>query len=392
MCRRDRAVKVTLLGPTFPFRGGIAHHTTLLYRAFAAEHTARLVSFKRQYPRRLFPGPTDRDASAAALQVPETEYRLDPLGPWTWEATARAITANAPDLLVVPWWVTYWAPSIGTVARRARRLAPAMRLAFLCHNVVPHEHAPFARALTRWALAPGHAYVAHARPQAEALRALLPGAVVRVYPHPLYDMFAGAEGPSRAEARAALGLPAEAPVALFFGFVRPYKGLDDLLAALARARAQGLDLRLVVAGEFWDDVAQCRARAAELGVAEAAVITDRYIPNEEVPRYFAAADVVALPYREATQSGIAAMAYGFGRPVIATTAGGLGDAVVEGVTGLLVPPSDPAALAAALVRFFREGWGERLAEGVARHRAEISWEGLVGVFEDICATAHRPPP
>lgn len=382
-------MKVTLLGPTFPFRGGIAHHTTLLYRAFAAGHTARLVSFKRQYPRWLFPGQGDRDASAAALHVPEAEYLLDPLAPWTWETTARAIAAGAPDLLVVPWWVIYWAPSIGAVARYARRLAPAMRVAFLCHNVVPHERAPFARALTRWALAPGHAYVAHARPQAEALGALLPGAEVRVYPHPLYDMFAGAEGPSPAEARAALGLPAGAPVALFFGFVRPYKGLDDLLAALARARAQGLDLHLVVAGEFWDDVARCRARAADLGVAEATVIIDRYIPNEEVPRYYAAADVVVLPYREATQSGIAAMAYGFGRPVIATTAGGLADAVIDGVTGLLVPPADPEALAAALVRFFREGWGARLAGGVAKHRAEISWEGLVRVFEDICATAHR---
>jgi hypothetical protein len=323
--------------------------------------------------------------------VPEAEYLLDPLGPWTWEATARAIAAGATDLLVVPWWVTYWAPSIGTIVRRARRLAPAMRVAFLCHNVVPHERAPLARTLTRWALAPGHAYVAHARAQADALHALLPAAEVHVYPHPLYDMFAGAGEPSPAEARAALGLPADAPVALFFGFVRPYKGLDDVLAALARVRAQGLDLRLVVAGEFWDDVARCRARAQELGVAEAALIVNRYIPNEEVPRYFAAADVVVLPYREATQSGIAAMAYGFGRPVVATSAGGLADAVLDGVTGLLVPPSDPEALAAALVRFFREGWGERLAEGVAKHRETISWEGLVRVFEDLCRRAPSPP-
>jgi len=171
--------------------------------------------------------------------------------------------------------------------------------------------------------------------------------------------------------------------------VRPYKGLDDVLAALARVRAQGLDLRLVVAGEFWDDVARCRARAQELGVAEAALIVNRYIPNEEVPRYFAAADVVVLPYREATQSGIAAMAYGFGRPVVATSAAAWPMPCSTASPGCLCRLGSEA-LAAALVRFFREGWGERLAEGVAKHRETISWKVWCACSR-ICAGAHPRP-
>jgi glycosyltransferase involved in cell wall biosynthesis len=374
-------MNVTLLGPAHPFRGGLAHHTTLLYRAFARRGPARLVSFTRQYPRWLFPGASDRDTSAAPLAAPEAERLLDPLDPRSWWATARTIAAPPPDLLVVPWWLAYWAPSLGTVVRRVRRLAPRTRIVFVCHNVVPHERTPLSAPLTRWALAPGDAYVVHAQEQAAALRALLPAAVVRVTPHPLYDMFVPAEMPARAAARAALGLPADAPVALFFGFIRPYKGLDDLLAALPAACAAVPGLRLLVAGESWGDPRDHLARAGALGLGDAVTFVNRYIPNEEVAPYFAAADVAVLPYREATGSGVAALAYGFGLPVIATAVGGLGEIVTGEVSGLLVPPGDPAALAAALARYFGEGLRVRLAAGVAAQRDALSWERLAEVVE-----------
>jgi glycosyltransferase involved in cell wall biosynthesis len=377
-------MKVALLGPAHPFRGGIAHHTTLLFAAFARRHEARLYSFVAQYPRRLFPGADDRDHSAQPLVVAGVERLLHPLDPRSWGATAQAIAAWEPDLLVIPWWQPYWAPSLGSVARGVRRQAPRARVIFLCHNVLPHEHVPFARTLTRWALVPGHAYLVHAEDQARALATLLPGARVTVHPHPLYDMFATGELPSRAAARAALGLPADAEIALFFGFVRPYKGLDDLVAALALARAERPALHLLAAGEFWDDARRHRAAIAALGLEGATTILDRYIPNEEVARLFAAADVAVLPYRAATQSGVAALAFGFGLPVIATAAGGLGGAVVDGVSGLIVPPGDPAALAAALLRYFGEGLQASLAAGVDRQRAVLSWDGLVTAFEALC--------
>jgi glycosyltransferase involved in cell wall biosynthesis len=208
---------------------------------------------------------------------------------------------------------------------------------------------------------------------------------VRVHPHPSYEIFS--EGaPSREEARRALGLTGR--VLLFFGYVRPYKGLEDLLTALTLARPDAWD-RLVIVGEFYEPPERYRALLADSRLRDRVLVVNRYVPNEEVARYFAAADVAALPYREATGSGIAQVAFGAGVPVIATRTGGLEEVVEEGVTGLLVPPRDPPALARAIERFFGEDLGPALRAGVARTRQRFEWEGLVEAIEGLAEECLR---
>jgi glycosyltransferase involved in cell wall biosynthesis len=217
------------------------------------------------------------------------------------------------------------------------------------------------------------------------LERLARGRPVRVHPHPSYEIFS--EGaPGRGEARRALGLTGR--VLLFFGYVRPYKGLEDLLAALTLARPDSWD-RLVVVGEFYEPPERYRALLSHPRLRERVLVVNRYVPNEEVARYFAAADVAALPYREATGSGIAQVAFGAGVPVIATRTGGLEEVVEEGVTGLLVPPRDPPSLARAIERFFDEDLGHRLREGVARDRRRFGWDGLVDAIEALAAECLR---
>jgi glycosyltransferase involved in cell wall biosynthesis len=377
-------MKVAVLGPTYPHRGGIAHYTTLLARALAARSdvaSLRLVSFRRLYPGFLFPGTTQFDASGEALRPPvEPDAMIDSMNPFSWRAAGKRAASGAPYVLIVPWWHPVFGPSLGAAARAARPAGAAgPKRLFLCHNVEPHEATPIDRALSGYGLGAADGFLVHARAEEERLRSRAGARPIRVHPHPTYDVFSRTP-PDREAARAAVG--ARGRTILFFGYVRPYKGLADLLEALRLARPDAWDTLLVV-GEFYEPRDRYAAALADPALRGKVVLVDRYVANEEVASYFAAADVVALPYRSATGSGIAQIAYGAGVPVIATRAGGLEEVVEEGRTGLLVPTQDPPALARAVERFFDQALSAPLRGGVARARARFGWDALVDALFEL---------
>ena len=365
-------MRVALLGPTHPHRGGIAHYTTLLARSFAKSHETHIVSFTRLYPGILFPGATQFDRSAEALLPPvEPERLLDSVNPLTWRRAGMRLKALDPDILIVPWWHPFFGPSLGTAARIAKHGGRPKRI-FLTHNVEPHEATPVDRWLAGYGLGAADGFLVHARAEGERLRLRAGARPIRVHPHPSYEFFSE-RGPTRDAARAAIG--ARGRVILFFGYVRAYKGLGDLLEALRLARGDAWD-QLYVVGEFYEPRASYDAALRDPALAGKVTVVDRYVANEEVATYFAAADVVALPYRSATGSGIAQVAFGAGVPVIATRTGGLEDVVADGISGLLVQPSDPKSLARAIERYFDQDLGPRLREGVAAARGQFTWDAL----------------
>ncbi|MCA9969062.1 MAG: glycosyltransferase [Anaerolineales bacterium] len=369
--------RYALIGPTYPYRGGIASYTTLLAETLRQTHEVLLISFSRQYPRWLFPGKSDRDPSQRPLRTP-AEFLLNPLNPFSWRRTLRRLRAWQPDVVVIPWWVPFWAPAWAALGRGVRRLPSRPRLLFICHNVLPHEQGrlrPLLPALTRWALAPGSGFVVHSAADGRILQQLLPGAPMRVTPHPTYAALGAAP-----DAPLPVALPADRPLLLFAGFVRPYKGLDVLLDALAQLKRP---LHLLVAGEFWQGSAAYAAQIAALGLSDRVTLLDAYLPNETLAAAMRRAAVVVLPYRSATQSGIIQLAFGLGRPVITTDVGGLAEVVTHAQTGLVVPPEDPAALAAAIERFFAEDLGPCFAAAIARENGRFSWQHLVTQLEAL---------
>ena len=365
----------TLVGPAWPWRGGIAHFQLATARALAARgHRVDAVTFRRQYPDRLFPGRSQFDDGPPPSDQPIAPQLLDPISPGSWLRAARAIPGQVAVLMV---WMPFFAPMLGVIARRLR--ARGVRVLAVVHNALPHERRPGDRMLTRWMLRACDGIVAMSEQVARDVGALGIGAPLEVVPHPTYDGFG--EPVPRARARAALALPADVPVFLFFGFIRRYKGLDVLLDAWAEVLHHVPDARLVVAGEFYADEEALRRQAASLG---ASVRLDAdYIPDERVAAYFGAADAVVQPYRTATQSGVAQIAFHFGRPVVTSDVGGLAEVVPDGVAGRVVPPEDPAALAGALVAFVRGQQGPRLEAGVAVERQRYTWERLAEALERL---------
>jgi glycosyltransferase involved in cell wall biosynthesis len=367
-------MRTVIVGPTYPFRGGISHYTTLLAARMREEGEVLFVSFKRQYPRFLFPGRTQLDDSSRPIRT-GSERLLSFARPLSWRRSAKRIVDFAPDALVFSWVNPALAAQYRYISGFVKRRLPGTTVLFWCHNVSQHERLPMARSLTRLAFRHGDHFIVTGERSRDDLLELLPGSAVTVRHLPELGVFSS--GISRGQARRELGLEADAPVALYFGFVRPYKGLVHLLRALPGAAGSVPGLHLMVVGEFWDDVSEYVMEIERLGIGERVTLVDRYVSNEEVPRYFAAADLVVLPYVTATGSGVVQLAYSFSKPVLTTAVGSLPEVVDEGRTGYLVPPADPAALADAIAHFFGSLPGRDYTADIEAARARFSWDGLV---------------
>lgn len=369
--------RITLIGPAWPYRGGIAHFQASMARALMARgHDVSAVTFSRQYPELLFPGTTQFDDGPAPTDLPAAPRLIDSVAPWTWSRTAQHIADGAAEVAVFQVWMPFLGPAFGVIARRLRKRG--VTVIAVVHNAIPHERRPGDRGLSRYGLSACDGLVVLSDQVREDLNTLGLTMPVRQRAHPAYDTFG--DSTPKAEARAALGLPAGAPVFLFFGFIRRYKGLHVLLDAWADVRRRVPEAVLVVAGEFYADEAALRAQIAGL---EGVRLDADYIPDDRVGLYVSAADAVVQPYVTATQSGVAQIAFHFERPVITTDVGGLAEIVPDGEAGLVVPPEDPAALADALVRFVEEGLGERMVEGVRRAKERTSWASVAEAVEEL---------
>ena len=377
-------MRICLIGPAYPFRGGLAHHTTLLYRHLRQRHHVAFYTFKRQYPQWLFPGATDRDTSHAPLKEEGIDNLLDSCNPLTWWRVGQHVRRRRADLTIMPWWTSFWTPQFFTIATVIKR-RPATPILFICHNVVDHESHSFSRLCTRAVLSKGDYFLVHSEGDGNRLRALVPGARITHAFHPIYDFFSAGTMP-KAEAKQRLRLQGE--IILFFGFIRPYKGILDLLHAMPLIR-RDRNITLLVVGEFWGDKGAFDRLIKELKLETAVRVIAEYVPNEEVGLYFSAADLVVLPYRSGTGSGIMQIACGLEKPVVATRVGSLPEVVEDGRTGFLVNPGDPEALARAVVRYFAEAKEAEFVENIRKTKERFSWERLVQLIEAAVTTVPR---
>lgn len=376
--------RLVVVGLSYPFRGGIAHYSTLLVRTLRGRYRTRFITLCRQYPGFLFPGKTQYDHSSAPI-VERNESIIDSINPLTWWRTARLLDRENADLIIFNWWQPFFGLAFGAILQLMSR-SGRQKVCFLCHNVLPHERHTLERLLCQFAFLHVRYFIVHSEEDKEKLLALKPTAIVQRNPHPTYSTFSEGQVHDKAGARRQLGLPPGGKIVLFFGLVRPYKGLAYLLQAWPEVRRH-LDCLLLVVGEFYDDKEKYTALVEQIGLGEHIRMVDEYVNNEDVASYFGAADVVVLPYIEATQSGIVQIAYGCGTPVITTRVGGLPEAVEDGRTGLLVDPGSAEQLAAAIVRYYEGGHEDEFRENIRRQSGKFDWDEEVRSIELLMAQA-----
>ena len=367
-------MRIAFLSSFYPLRGGIAQFNASMLTELGKSHTVKAFSFKRQYPDLLFPGKTQYVTPDDEALPVESEALLDTANPLTWPKTARAIRAWRPDLLVMKYWMSWFAPSLGYVARHAGcKVVPVL------DNVIPHEPHFFDKPLTRYFLKGCDGFITMSRSVTDDLLALQPGAKYTLLPHPLYAHFG--ERLPREEAEERLGLRHGMKNLLFFGLIRDYKGLDILLEAFRELPG---DYQLIIAGEPYGSFDKYRNLIDSLPGKERVHVFPDYIRDSEVKTYFSAADVTVLPYRSATQSGISSISYHFDVPMIVTDVGGLKGTVGDRGTGLVAPAATPGAVRSEILRYFADpGVRSGCVEAIRAEKQRLSWARFCADLTDF---------
>lgn len=370
-------MKFSIIGPLYPFRGGIAQHTAALNQALSQNHQTQVITFRRQFPGWLYPGATDRDPSQRP-PIPGAEYILDPLYPWTWYRTLQSIRAFNPDLTIIQWWTTFWAIPDRVICSSLKK--NKLRVAYMIHNVLPHETRLGDTMLARLGLGGTDQFIVQNPHQKDRLHDLYPDAAVRVCLLPGFPRLSS-QILDRSTARERLNLDLNADILLFFGIVREYKGLKTLLQSLTLLKQSGLTPILVIAGEFWENKQEYIRVISNSGLQNQVIIEDRYLPDAEAHLYFLSADVLVAPYTAGTQSAVTALAGSYGIPIIAS------QQIADGISPqgssrvYRVPPGEADELAKVIRYVLNIQEGEKVdpADPIK------DWDRMVRVIEGIAA-------
>lgn len=364
-------MKVAFLSVFHPFRGGIAQSNAQIYRAFERQgHELKVWNFSTQYPAILFPGTTQYVSEKDSADQIEHERTLSSINPLSYFKTAKAIRAYQPDMLILRFWMPFFAPSLGYVAGQVKK--DGTKVIAVIDNLIPHESRIGDGPLTQYFLNRCSGFVVMSTAVENDLKSVKPDASYLSYPHPLYNQFG--QKKDQLSTRQALHIDANQKVLLYFGLIRKYKGLDILIEAFDHLDEA---YELLIVGEPYGDFApyqqlidQNRNRARIHAITE-------YVADDEVPRYFSAADVCVLPYRSATQSGVIAISYHFDLPVIVTDVGGLRGTVEPFGAGIVVEKPEPTLFKEAILRYFDSNHQEAMTLAIQDFKNNYTWDGMV---------------
>lgn len=373
--------KITIVGPAYPYRGGIATFDEMLARTFASRGSeVDIVTFTVQYPGFLFPGKTQYSESPPPADL-RIERAVNSMNPFNWLRVGRRIARERPDAVIMKYWTPFMGPALGTIARVVRRNRHT-KILVQVDNIVPHEHHITDRMLNRWFIGSVDGFVYMSQQVKDDLDTFTTAKPALFSPHPIYANFG--EAVAKDEACRVLGLDPQLEYSLFFGIIRDYKGLDILLDAWKILKDGGHTdgRRLIVAGEFYNNREEYLRQMERNGLTEDIILHDRFIRDEDVRYYFSAADLLIQPYKTATQSGVTQIAYNFDLPMIVTRVGGLAEIVTDDVAGY-VTGTRPQDIADAFVRFYSGDNARRLRGNMEQEKGRFSWDAMAAKLEEL---------
>ncbi len=369
--------KVIIIGPAFPFRGGIANFNNALAQEYYDRgDDVTLYSFTLQYPGFLFPGTTQYETGKAPKNL-KIKTLINSVNPINWINVARKINAEKPDYVIIRYWLPFMAPCLGSIARLLNK---KIKILAITDNVIPHEKRIGDTLFTRYFVKSCDAFLTLSASVLDDLSKFTNTTAKKFIPHPIYDVF-GDKIPKQ-QAIANLGLNPDNKHLLFFGFVRKYKGLDLMLKAMADSRIKAMGIKLIIAGEFYDDKTEYTNMIADLGIAENIIMKSDFIPADKVKDYFCAADMITQTYRTATQSGVTQIAYSFERSMLVTNVGGLAEIVPDNKVGY-VTSQNPTEIADAIIDFYTNNKEAEFTINTSSEKKRFSWKSFVDGVEQL---------
>lgn len=372
-------MNITIIGTAYPYRGGLAAYNERLAKQFADEgHNVTILTFTLQYPGFLFPGKSQfmEGSPSSGLTI---ERKVNSINPFNWISVGYKIKRKKPDLLIFKYWIPFMAPCFGTIARIAKSNRHTKVLSIL-DNVIPHEKRPGDKILTGYFTGCIDGAIAMSQSVLNDLRHFRQNIPAKLSPHPLFDNF-GALVP-RAEAFLKLGLEPDFRYLLFFGFIRAYKGLDLLIEAFADNRLRDRKLKLIIAGEFYEDSTPYMDLIKKHNLENEIILVGRFIHDSEVNLFFSVAELIVQPYRSATQSGVTQIAYHFEKPMLVTNVGGLKEIVPHGRCGYVVN-TDPKEIADSITDFFENNRKESFIDNVRKEKEKYSWGKMTDSVTEV---------
>ncbi len=372
-------MNIVIIGTAYPYRGGLATFNERLAQQFALEgHNVRIETFTLQYPSFLFPGKTQYSTEKAPENL-HIVRSVNSCNPFSWRQLGRKLQKEAPELIICCYWMAFMAPAYGTICRIAKRNRHTRCIA-LVHNMFPHEKGVLDKLFAPYFVHTQDAFLALSKAVIADIEQLDTTTPKTSSPHPIYDHF-GARM-TKEQACSELALDPQNNYLLFFGLVRAYKGLDLLIDALGLVRDKLPNLHLLIAGEFYEDEATYRKQIQANQLTERVVIRNEFIADADLPKYFGAADLIAQPYKSATQSGVTQVAFHFEKPMLVTNVGGLGEIVHHGKMGYAVSPNADA-IAGALLDYFNNNRKQPFTEYVREEKKKYEWVNLTKAFDSL---------
>ncbi|HJM84078.1 MAG TPA: glycosyltransferase [Candidatus Marinimicrobia bacterium] len=369
-------MQIALISVAPPYRGGISKHTSILVENLSKNHSVDVINYSRQYPDFLFPGKTQYLDDKS--ENDNSSRMIDSINPLTWFSTGNKLAKKNYDLVIFRFWNPFFAPALGVISGIIKKKSSYTKLMSLCDNILPHEKTPFAYFLTTYLFDKLDGHIVQSSQTENELQEVVENPVYEKRFHPIYTNFP--KKIDKITARKKLGLSAK-NIILYFGIIRDYKGFDILLNAIAELKDSGLDFHLLAGGECYGSDEKYTQLISNLGISDYITWHNKYIPDSEVSNYFSAADVVALPYRTASQSGVTQIAYSYDLPVIVTKVGGLPEIVDEGQSGITIEPENPTELANILEKNLEAGTFLEMATYIKKFKQKFSWEYFVNGIE-----------
>lgn len=370
--------KVFIIGPAYPLRGGLASFDELFCEALNKQgHQCEIISYSLQYPNFLFPGSTQYHVNGTPPKNITIHTLINSVNPFSWFKTASFIKKQKPDFIIFRFWIPFMGPALGTIARLVKKRG--IKVLAITDNIIPHEKRIGDKLLSTYFVKGCDGFITMSMAVMADLNKLISTNNKKYLLHPLYTSFG--EKLSKQNARNQLQLNQNDNIVLFFGLIRKYKGLDLLLEAFAQLKHLQ-NTKLIIAGEFYEDKQPYLDLIDKYQIQNQVILLDKFIPNEDVKLYFSAANLVALPYRTATQSGVTQVSFHFEVPTLVTNVGGLGEIIPHQIAGYVVEPN-AQEIAKHISDYFTNNKEIAFAEGMKQEKKKYDWSIFVNEVVDL---------